>query len=117
MLRMRSVGEHRLADIAVIDDVLAQPELLVDHGRQRLDPVGIDLAQLLDPAEDIVELGYQAFELLVAHRDPRQLGDVADLFGGNGHEVPCLDASASDAWADSGAPPDLQLLADPAPGQ
>ena len=43
-------------------------------------PSVFDLAELLDPAEDIVELGHQALELLVAHRDPGEPRDVADLF-------------------------------------
>ena len=70
-----------VADIAVGDDVIAQPELLIDHGGQRLDPVGIHLAKLLDPAEDLVELGHEPFELLVAHGDARELRDVPDLVG------------------------------------
>src|SRR6185312_2808352 len=78
-------GEDLVADIAFGDDVVAQPELLVDHRGQRLDPVGVDFGKLLDPAEDIVELGRQPLDLRVGHRDPRELGDVAHLVGGNGH--------------------------------
>ena len=59
MLRLGRIGEHVIADAAVVDDVVAQAELLVDDRGQRLDPVCIDLAELLDPAEDIVELGRQ----------------------------------------------------------
>ena len=48
-------------------------------------PVGVHLAELLDPADDRVELGHQPLELLVAHRDAGEPGDMTDLFGGNGH--------------------------------
>jgi len=83
VLRIGSVGEDLVTNVAGIDDVLAQAKLLVDHCRQRLDPVGIDFAELLYPAEDIVELWHEALEFLLAHRDPRELGDVPDLFGRN----------------------------------
>ena len=45
--------------VAVGHDVVAQAKLVVDHRGQRLDAVGVDLAELLDPAEDIVEFGHQ----------------------------------------------------------
>ena len=59
--------------------------MLVDHRGQRLDAVGIDLAELLDPAEDIVEFGHHRLDLGVAHRDPGELGDMAHLFCVYGH--------------------------------
>ena len=61
-------------------------------------PSVFDLAELLDPAEDVVELGHQPLDLLVAHRDARELGDVAHLFVRYGH----------DAAADSGGPQERQ---------
>ena len=75
-----------VADVAVVDDVVAQAQLLVDHRGQRLDAVGIDRGQLVDPAEDIVEFGDQRVDLGIAHRDARELGDVAHLLGVYGHE-------------------------------
>ena len=54
--------------------------LFGDHGGQRLDAVGVHLAELLDPAEDIVEFGHQPLELLIAHGDAGELGDVPHLF-------------------------------------
>jgi hypothetical protein len=83
VLGLGRVGEDVVADAAIVDDVVAQAELLVDDRRQRLDAVGVDLAELLDPAQNVVELGQQPVELLVAHRDARQFRDVAHLFGGN----------------------------------
>ena len=80
MLGVGRIGEHLVADIAVVDDVVPQAEFLVDDRGQRLDAVGIDLAQLLHPTEDVVELGRQALELLVTHRYARELGDVPHLF-------------------------------------
>ena len=64
MLGLGRVGEHEVADIAVGHDIVAKPKLLIDHGGERLDAVGVDLGELLDPAEDIVELGRQPLDLL-----------------------------------------------------
>jgi len=83
MLRFGCVGEHLVANVAVVDDVVAQAKLLLDDCGKRLDAVCIDLAQLLDPAKNVVELGHEPTELLLAHRDARELGDVANLFMGD----------------------------------
>ncbi len=71
---------------AVVDDVVAQAEFLVDHGGERLDAVGVDRGELLDPAEDIVEFGHQRINFGIAHGDAGELGDVAHLFCVYGHE-------------------------------
>ena len=52
---------------------------LVDHRGHRLDAGDIDLAELLDPAEDVVELGHQRLDLGVADGDAGELGDMADV--------------------------------------
>jgi hypothetical protein len=80
VLRGGGVGEHLVAAIAVRDRVLAQAQLLVDHGGQGFDAVGVDFAELLDPANDRVQLGLEPRDLLVAHRDPGEPRDMADLF-------------------------------------
>ena len=89
MLGVGRVGEHRVADIAVIHHILAQAQFLVDHRGQRLDSLGVDLGELLDPAEDGVQFGRQRLDLGVAHRDAGELGDVAHLLGIDGHEGLC----------------------------
>ena len=57
------VGQHLVADIAVGDDILAQAQMVGDHRGHRLDAGGVDLAELLDPAEDVVELGNERLGL------------------------------------------------------
>ena len=79
MLRPGSVEEHRVAHPAVVDDIVAQAQLEIDHRRQRLDSIGVDLAKLFDPAQNVVEFGHQRRDLAVAHRDPRELCDMAHL--------------------------------------
>ena len=85
MLRLGRIGEHFVANIAVGHGVLAQAQFLFDHRGQRFHAIGIDLAQLLDSAEDVVELRQQPVELFVAHRDARELGDMTNLFRGHRH--------------------------------
>ena len=85
MLRVRSIGQHRVTAIAVGDLVLAQAQLLVDDRGQRLDPVGVHFAELLDPADDRVELWLEPRDLFIAHRDPGEPRDMADLFIRDGH--------------------------------
>ena len=80
-----SRGDHRIAAVAIVHDVVAQTKFLVDDGGQRLYLVGVDLAQLLDPAENVVELGREPRDLLLAHRDAREPRDVADLVDADGH--------------------------------
>ena len=81
MLGFRRVFQHVVAAVAVVDDVVAQAKLIGDDGGQRLDAVGIDLAQLLDPLQDIIEFRHQFLDLGIAHGDARKPGDMADLFG------------------------------------
>src|SRR5690348_10003942 len=50
VLRVGRIGEDLVPGIAFGDDIVAKPQLLVDDCGQRLDPVGIDLVKLLDPA-------------------------------------------------------------------
>ena len=85
MLRARRIREHRIAAIAIGHLVVAKAKLLVDDRGQGLDAVRIDLAELFDPAEDVVELGHEPLDLLIAHGDSGELGDVANLFGRNAH--------------------------------
>src|SRR5262249_34485387 len=47
----------------------------------------VHLAELLDPADDGIELGHQPLELLVAHRDPREPGDMPRLFVRHRHDA------------------------------
>ena len=78
-----------------IDHIVAQPQFQVDHRGQRLDPVGVHLAKLLDPAEDIVEFGHHLVDLGIAQREPGELGDMAHFFFGDRHRVPdALDRQA-----------------------
>lgn len=79
MLGVWGVGENLVAHAAVVDHVVAQAKLLLDHRGQRLHPFGIDRGKLLDPSENGVQLGYHRRDLVIAHRDARQLGDMADL--------------------------------------
>ena len=65
------------------DHVVAQPHGLRDHGSHRLDLRGIDLAQLLDPAQDVVEFGDHAIELRVIHADAREARDLGHFFAGD----------------------------------
>ena len=80
MLGDRGIGENVVAAITVRHLVLAKAELVRNHGRERLDAVGVHLAELLHPAEDIVEFGDKPLELLIAHGDAGELGDVPHLF-------------------------------------
>src|SRR3546814_13901150 len=42
-----------------VDDIVAQPQRVRDHRGHRLDPGHVDLAELLDPAEDTVQFAFQ----------------------------------------------------------
>ncbi len=57
VLGERGIGEHLVPAVAVRDLVLAKAEHVRHDRRQRLDAIGVDLAKLLHPAEDIVEFG------------------------------------------------------------
>src|SRR5258705_416487 len=70
MLGLGRVGEHILADITVGHLIVTQPELLLNHRSQRLDPVGVDFSELLDPADDRIQFGYETRELGCAHPVP-----------------------------------------------
>ncbi len=77
-------------DAAVGDDVVAPAQRVRDHRRHRLDPGGVDLAELLDPRQDAVQLPDQRRGLAGVELDPRQLGDAGD--GGG------IDHAARVAW-------------------
>ena len=49
-----------------------------DDRGHRLDAGDVDLAELLDPAEDVGELGRERLHLGVADGDAGELGDMAD---------------------------------------
>ena len=85
MLRIRRVLENIIPAVAVVDDVIAQAKVVLNHRGQRLDAGGIDLAKLLDPAEDVVELWNRLRDLVFAQRKASELRDVANFFFGNGH--------------------------------
>src|SRR5690606_2122039 len=79
------IGEHLVAHAAArqrvgIDHVLAQAQLLRDHRGHRLDAGAIDLAELLDPAENGIELGHHPVEFVLAHPDAREAGDLRHGF-------------------------------------
>jgi hypothetical protein len=63
MLGHRRIGEHGVADAAVGDDIRPHPKLVRNDGGHRLDAGHVDLLQLLDPADDVVELGHQSLDL------------------------------------------------------
>ena len=48
-------------------------------------PVDVDLLQLLDPAEDVGQLGRERLDLGIADGDAGELGDMADGGGVDGH--------------------------------
>ena len=58
-----------------------------DHRGSGSTPVGVDLAQLLDPAEDVVELGHERLGLGIGDGDAREAGDLADGGEVYGHEA------------------------------
>jgi hypothetical protein len=53
--------------------------MVFDHGGQRLDAIGVDLAELLDPAEDVVQFRHHAVDFVIAKRQPGETRDVAHL--------------------------------------
>src|SRR5690606_36547747 len=88
MFRRRRIGQHLVAHPAArqrvgIDDVVAQPQGLRDHRGHRLDAGAIDFAELLDPAENGIELGHHPVELVLAHPDAREAGDLRHGFAGD----------------------------------
>ena len=83
MLGDRRIGEDFVPAIAVRDLVLAKGQRVRNDRGQRIDAIGVHFLELLDPAEDIVELGHQPLDLLIAHGDASKLRNVAHLFGGN----------------------------------
>src|SRR3546814_3016978 len=65
-----------------------------DDGGHRLDGRSIDLAQLLDPAEDIAQLGRKALGFGVGDRDPREARDPLYGCGVYGHAAAASRAAA-----------------------
>src|SRR5690606_10067453 len=84
----RRVGEHLVADAAIGDRVLAQAQRVGDDRGHRRDAGDIDLLQLLDPAEDVAELGRERLDLGIADGDAGELRDMANGGGVYGHEAP-----------------------------
>ena len=80
---LASTSSRRPPAVSGIDHIVAQPHGLRDHGGHRLDLGGIDLAQLLDPAQDIVEFGDHAIQLRLIHTDAREAGDLGHFFAGD----------------------------------
>ena len=72
----RRIGENPVRLVALGDDVGPLLHRHVDHRGHRLDAGHVDLVQLLDEAEDGVELAAKRLRLGVAHRDPRQPRDL-----------------------------------------
>src|SRR5690606_29800088 len=66
-----------------VDHVVAQAQLLRDHRGHRLDPGAIDLAELLDPGENSIEFRHHPVELVFAHADAREAGDLRHGFAGD----------------------------------
>src|SRR3546814_7874551 len=65
-----------------------------DDGGHRLDGRSIDLAQLLDPAEDIAQLGRKALGFGVGDRDAREARDPLYGCGVYGHAAAASRAAA-----------------------
>src|SRR3546814_14277582 len=65
-----------------------------DDGGHRLDGRSIDLAQLLDPAEDIAQLGRKALGFGVGDRDARETRDPLYGCGVYGHAAAASRAAA-----------------------
>ena len=72
-------------DPAVGYDVRALLHLHRRDRRHRLDPLDVDLGQLLDEGQDRVELAPQVLDLLLGDRDAGQMRDAADGGGVDGH--------------------------------
>ena len=71
MLRRRSIGQHGIALAAAsqrigIDHIITQPQVILDDRGHRLGAGHIDLAKLLDPGENAVELGHHRRKLGIA---------------------------------------------------
>ena len=81
----RRVGEDLVADAAVGDDVVAQAQLLGMTAVIGSTPATSTSPQLLDPAEDVGELGRERLDLRIADGDAGELGDMADGGGIDGH--------------------------------
>ena len=101
MLRVGRIFEDVVAAIAVVDHIIAKPEVIFDHRGQRLNAVGVDFAELFDPAEDVVQFRHHAVDFVVAERQPGETRDVAHLICVYGH-----------VGAASRTPPPLQRLFD-----
>ena len=69
------------------DDVVALLHLHRHDRRHRLDVADIDLVQLLDEAEDRIQLALQRIELIVADGDPRKSRDALDGISVDGHRI------------------------------
>src|SRR5208283_1606024 len=85
ILPRRRVGQDVIGDAAVGHLVLAH---LHRHGRDRrhrLDAFNVDLRELLDEGQNGIEFALKMLDLLVGHRDARQMRYAADSLGVNGH--------------------------------
>ena len=71
-----------------VTHVVAQAQMVGDHRGERLDAGRVDLAKLLDPADDVVEFGQQRLGLGIAGGDAREAGDLADGGEVDGHKRP-----------------------------
>jgi hypothetical protein len=85
ILRQRRIRHERIGLIALGDDVIAHPEFLGDHARQRRYTTDVHFLQLFDPTENAVELVRHGADLLIGQRDASEAGNMADGFFVNGH--------------------------------
>lgn len=74
MLALRRIGEYLVADVAIGHDIVAQAQMVGDDRGHRLDALGIDLAQLLDPAENVAEFRCELFGFGIGDRDTGKAG-------------------------------------------
>ena len=98
LLGIAAVGHH----------VLAHLQRHLRRAGQRLDAVDIHLVQLLDPAQDAVQLGLQRGQLRILDMDAGERGDAADGRGIERHEAsyPVAEISADHTGAAGAVQPE-----------
>ena len=88
-------AKHRVAHVAVGDDIGAPRQRLGDHCGHRRDARRIDLAKLLDPAKDGVQLTLEPRDLGIVDANAREMRDALDGGGIDGHATGLACRSAA----------------------